>query len=68
MVPHLGARHTHDQHWRFSPTVLGKLPVTWRGRTIQGDMDGEAIINEFYGWFETIELLEDMLAFARTLD
>jgi len=59
---------THDQHWRFSPRDLARLPVTWRDRTIKADMDGEDILMEFYGWFETIELLEDMLTFARTLD
>jgi hypothetical protein len=30
-------------------------------------MDGKDIMFEFYGYFETIELLEDMHTFARTL-
>lgn len=58
---------THDQHWGFRERDLAKLPVTWRGRTIEVDMDGKDVLMEFYGHFEMIELLEDMYAFAETL-
>jgi len=59
---------THDQHWRFSKRDLAKLPVTWNGRTIEAEMDGKDIMREFYGYFETIELLDEMNAFAQTLN
>lgn len=58
---------THDQHWRFSKKDLAKLPVTWKGRTIEASMDGKDIMVEFYGYFETIELLDEMYSFAQTL-
>lgn len=58
---------THDQHWRFSKNDLARLPVTWKGKTIEPGMDGKDIMVEFYGYFEAIELLEEMYAFAQTL-
>lgn len=59
---------THDQHWGFKERDLKKLPVTWRGRTITPEMNGQDVLMEFYGWFEAIELVEDMLTFSRELD
>ena len=59
---------THDQHWGFKDRDLKKLPVTWRGRKITPEMNGQDVLMEFYGWFEAIEMIEDMLTFARGLD
>ena len=58
---------THDQRWQFGARDLKKLPTTWRGKTIRADMDGQDVPTSVFSWYESLELWEDMKAFAQTL-
>jgi len=58
---------THTQHWRFRRGDLVRLPVSWRGKTIEATMDGQELTADFYDWWDGCELWSEMYAFAETL-
>jgi hypothetical protein len=58
---------THTQHWRFQSRDLSRLPVTWRGKTIDTSMNGQELSFEFYDWWDGCELWHEMYAFAESL-
>jgi hypothetical protein len=58
---------THTQHWQFRPRDFKRLPVTWKGKTIEASMDGQELTFEFYDWWDGCELWNEMVAFADKL-
>lgn len=59
---------THTQHWVFKRRKdLARLPVSWRGKTIEASMKGQELTCDFYDWWDACELWGEMYAFAETL-
>jgi len=58
---------THTQHWKFVPRDLKKLPVSWRGKTIEAHMQGQELSFDFYDSWDACELWAEMNTFAEGL-
>jgi hypothetical protein len=56
---------SHNFHFSFTAADLNsRLPVTWRGVTIDASMDGKEITQNILGPMTTIELVEAMRKFV----
>ena len=58
---------THPQTWHFRDGDRKKLPVTWRDKTIDENMEGREPDFCFYDWWDGCELWEEMNTFASSL-
>ena len=51
----------------FLFSTLDDLPITWHGKTITANMDGQPLKLEFFGYVQAWELFLDIQDFAQTL-
>lgn len=55
---------SHNFQFEFNPHDKGLLPITWRGKTITLDQDGQPLLLSFFGYVEAWELYSELNTFA----
>lgn len=55
---------SHDFHFGFTGYDRKLLPVSWKGRTIDSELDGQPVKIEFLGYDGPWELFNEMQQFA----
>jgi hypothetical protein len=56
---------SHNFKFEFNNYDRGLLPLSWKGRTIASEMDGQHLRLDFFGYVETWELFREYQNFVK---